>query len=47
MKKFVKVLKAIGNEIVFLLTGKGEFADEMVDAGLIDYSGQGRNRYGK
>lgn len=47
MKKFVKVLKAIGNEIVFLLTGKGELANEMVDEGLIDYSGQGRNRYGK
>ena len=47
MKKFVKVLKAIGNEIVFLLTGKGELANEMIENGAIDYSGQGRNEYGK
>jgi hypothetical protein len=47
MKKFVKVLKAIGDEIIFLLTGKGELADEMIDEGLIDYSGQGRDEYGK
>lgn len=47
MKKLVKILKAIGNEIVFLLTGKGKVANEMVDEGLIDYSGQGRDGYGR
>ena len=47
MKKSVKILKAIVNEILFLFTGKGEVANEMVDAGLIDYSGQGRDRYGR
>jgi hypothetical protein len=47
MKKFVKVLKAIGNEIVFLLTGKGELADEMIEKDLISYEGQGRNKNGK
>lgn len=44
MKKFVKVLKAIGNEIVFLLTGK---SNECVKDGTHDFSGQGRNEYGK
>ena len=43
----MKILKNILNWFVFVLTGKGEFADEMVDAGLIDYSGQGRDEYGK
>ena len=37
MKNFVKSLL---NLIVFLLTGKGEIANEAIEAGLIDYSGQ-------
>lgn len=41
-----KVLKSILNEIIFLFTGKGEIAKEMIDKGLIDYSGQGRDKYG-
>ncbi len=41
------VLKTIVKWLVFLLTGKGELADEAVDEGLIDYSGQGRDKYGK
>ena len=45
--KKMKILKSILNWFVFLLTGKGELAEEMVDEGLIDYSGQGRNKYGK
>ena len=45
--KKMKILRNIWNWFVFLLTGKGELADEMVDEGLIDYSGQGRNKYGK
>lgn len=43
----MKILKNILNWFVFLLTGKGELADEMVDEGFIDYSGQGRDKYGK
>lgn len=37
MKKFLEFL-------AFLLTGK---SDEAVDAGICDYSGQGRDKYGK
>lgn len=40
MKKLIDVL-------VFLLTGKGAIADEAIEAGLVDYSGQGRDKYGK
>ena len=43
----MKILRNIWNWFVFLLTGKGEIADEAVNEGLIDYSGQGRNEYGK
>ena len=43
----MKILKIVFDWLVFLLTGKGELAEEMVDKGLIDYSGQGRNKYGK
>lgn len=43
----MKILKSILNWFMFLLTGKGELAKEMIDEGLIDYSGQGRNKYGK
>lgn len=42
-----KVLKNILDWIMFLLTGKGEIANEAIEAGLIDYSGQGRDKYGK
>lgn len=35
-----KLLKAI----LFLLTGH---SDEAVEAGIVDYSGQGRNEYGR
>lgn len=43
----MKVLRVIGNFIVFILTGKGELAEEMVDAGVIDYGGQGRDPHGR
>lgn len=43
----MKVLRAIGNWILFLFTGKGELAEEMVDAGVIDYGGQGRDPRGR
>ena len=47
MKKVKKILTAILNEIVFLFTGKGEAANEMIELGLISYEGQGRDKYGK
>lgn len=42
-----KVLKRILDWIVFILTGKGEIANEAVDDGLCDFSGQGKNKYGR
>lgn len=45
--KIKRALKAIGNWIMFLLTGKGPIADGAVNEGLIDYSGQGKDKYGK
>lgn len=41
-----RILKRILDWALFLLTGKGEIAREGVDAGILDYSGQGRDRYG-
>lgn len=51
MKKFfktmIKVFKTIGDWAMFLMTGKGSVADEMIEMGYIDYSGQGRDKYGR
>ena len=44
MRRF---LDKVMNIILFILTGKGPIADEAVNEGLVDYSGQGRNKYGK
>lgn len=41
------IVKRILDWIMFLLTGKGEVADEAVAEGIIDYSGQGRDKYGR
>lgn len=44
MKKFfARVL----DWIVFLFSGKGTIADEGVEQGILDYSGQGRNKNGR
>ncbi len=42
-----KTLKSIANWFIFLLTGKGEIAKKYVDEGALDFSGQGRNKYGR
>ena len=42
----MKTLKAIFNWIVYAITG-GDLAAEMINAGILDYSGQGRDKYGK
>ena len=44
MKKLKKAVLAVLHVLAVLLTGKDENA---VDEGLCDYSGQGRNEYGK
>jgi hypothetical protein len=43
----MKILKNILNWLVFLLTGKGDVANEAVLIGAVDFSGQGRNEFGK
>lgn len=43
----MKVLKNVLNWFVFLLTGKGEIADEAIREGIISYEGQGRDEFGK
>lgn len=43
----MKTVKRILAWIEFILTGKGEIANEGVEAGVLDYSGQGKDRYGK
>lgn len=45
--RIVKFFKRLGAWIVFLFTSKGPIADEAVDEGLVDRSGQGRDKYGK
>lgn len=45
--KLKKLLSAFGNIILFILTGKGSIADEMIDEDVLDYSGQGRDKYGR
>ena len=41
-----KVLSWLLNLFIFMFTAKGEWANECIEAGLIDYSGQGRDKYG-
>lgn len=45
--KIMKILKSILDWVVFILTGKGDIADEMVRDGVISYEGQGRDRFGR
>lgn len=42
-----KFLKRVADWFVFVFTGKGHVADEAVDNDIVDYSGQGRDKYGK
>ena len=43
----MKILKNILNLFVLLITGKGKFADEAVEAGVVSFEGQGRDKFGK
>ena len=50
LKYFTKgdfTMKKFFNFILFLFTGKGECAKEAIEAGVISYEGQGRDKYGK
>jgi hypothetical protein len=40
-------MKKVLDIIVFIFTGKGDFAKEAVEDGLVSYEGQGRDKYGK
>ena len=40
-------MKKLVDLIVFLFTFKGAIADKNVECGLIDYSGQGRDKNGR
>lgn len=41
------MMKKLIDLIVFLFTFKGAIADKNVESGLIDYSGQGRDKNGR
>lgn len=47
MKKLVKILKTIVNWVALLVGADCDLRREAVDAGLCDFSGQGRDKYGK
>lgn len=40
-------MKKMLDFIVFLFTGKGDYVKEAIDAGLVSYEGQGRDKYGR
>ena len=40
-------MKKVLDLIVFLFTGKGDYAKDAIDARLVSYEGQGRDKYGK
>lgn len=47
MKHVKKILNAIKNGILFLFGLDCKARRDAVDAGLLDLSGQGRDKYGK
>lgn len=47
MKNFKKLLNALLDGILFIMGLDCEARREAVDAGLLDFSGQGRDKYGK
>lgn len=40
-------MKKVLDFIIFLFTGKGDFAAAAIEAGAVSYEGQGRDKYGK
>jgi len=48
MKRIKKIMKVILDGLLLLLTGKGgDMARQAADDGICDFSGQGRDCYGK
>ncbi len=47
MKRLKKFLKALWKNIAFIFALTREAKNEVVDLGLVDYSGQGRDKYGR
>ncbi len=48
MKRIKKIVKVILDGLLLLLTGKGgDMARQAVDDDICDFSGQGRDCYGK
>ena len=45
--KFKAYVKRFMAWVIFVFTGRGEIAREGVDADICDYSGQGRDTYGR
>lgn len=43
----MKILKNILNWFMLLVGAKSELTDKAVDAGICDFSGQGRDKFGK
>lgn len=43
----MKISKNILNWFMLLVGAKSELTDEAVDENLVDFGGQGRDRYGK
>lgn len=41
-RKIRKILKTLGDTIIFALSHKGKIADEAVKDGICDYTGQGK-----
>ena len=39
-------MKKIIDFIVFMFTGKGDFAKDAIEAGVVSYESQGRDKYG-
>jgi hypothetical protein len=40
-------MKKMLDLVVFLFTGKGDYAKDTINAGLVSYEGQGRDKYGR
>lgn len=45
-KMDMKIFKNILNWLCLLVGGKSELTDSAVEAGICDFGGQGRDRYG-
>lgn len=44
MKKFIKL---IVDMFIALVSGKGDYVNDAIEAGAVDYSGQGRDKWGR